>query len=66
MNLRNVRSIVMSIARVWYQSSVAEVMEALGTNASRLTSPEAKERLKKYRHNELEFKKRSTLLRLLQ
>ncbi|MBM4432960.1 MAG: HAD-IC family P-type ATPase, partial [Chloroflexi bacterium] len=52
--------------RVWYQSSVAEVMEALETNDLGLASAEAKERLKKYGHNELKFKKRSALLRLLQ
>jgi len=56
----------MSNTRVWYQSSVAGVMEALETNDSGLTSAEAKERLKRYGHNELEFKGRSSLLRLLQ
>jgi len=50
---------------VWYQMPVAEVMQALDTNEIGLTSIEAKHRLKKYGHNELKFKRRSPIIRLL-
>ncbi|MBA3066364.1 HAD-IC family P-type ATPase, partial [bacterium] len=49
----------------WYQLSIEEVFEALGTVSSGLTSSEAKVRLEKYGYNELEVKKRSSLIRFL-
>ena len=49
----------------WYQLPVPEVISALATDKAGLKSEEAKLRLKKYGHNELEFKRRSSLVRLL-
>jgi len=49
----------------WYQIPVLEVMEDLMTNESGLTSAEAQLRLKKYGYNELVFKSRGALIRLL-
>jgi len=49
----------------WYQLPVSEVVSALATNETGLTSAEAKIRLSKYGHNELEFKRRGPLIRLL-
>ncbi len=55
----------MSNRQEWYQLSVLEVMEALAASESGLTSAETKVRLKKYGYNELKFKRRSSLIRLL-
>jgi magnesium-transporting ATPase (P-type) len=55
----------MSSRRAWYQQSVTEVMEALAANGDGLTSSEAQFRLKKYGYNELKFKRRGALIRLL-
>ena len=49
----------------WYELPIEQVFEALGTASSGLTSSEAKVRLEKYGHNELEVKKRSPLIRFL-
>jgi Ca2+-transporting ATPase len=49
----------------WYQQPVSEAIKTLATDKAGLTSDEAKLRLKKYGHNELEFKRRSSLIRLL-
>ena len=49
----------------WYQQSVAKVLRALATDKAGLTSTEARLRLTKYGHNELEFKRRGPLIRLL-
>ena len=49
----------------WYQLPVSEVIKTLATDKAGLTSEEASLRLKKYGHNELEFKRRSSLIRLL-
>jgi len=49
----------------WYQLPVSEVVSVLSTNEAGLTSAEAKLRLSKYGHNELEFKRRGPLIRLL-
>lgn len=49
----------------WYQLSVEQVFEVLETGDSGLTSSEAKARLEKYGYNELRFKKRGPLIRLL-
>ena len=54
-----------SSKKLWYQQPVSEVVRTLATDKAGLTSEEAKLRLKKYGHNELEFKKRSSLIRLL-
>ncbi|MFC1903734.1 cation-translocating P-type ATPase, partial [Chloroflexota bacterium] len=55
----------MSSKNNWYQLPVLEVTKTLATDKTGLTSNEAKLRLKKYGHNELEFKRRSSLIRLL-
>jgi len=49
----------------WYQIPVLEVMKDLMTDESGLTSAEAQLRLIKYGYNELVFKSRGTLIRLL-
>jgi len=49
----------------WYQLPVTEVKKALATTDAGLSSSEAKLRLKKYGYNELEFKGRGMLVRLL-
>jgi Ca2+-transporting ATPase len=49
----------------WYQIPVADVRKALATGESGLTSAEAQLRLKKYGYNELVFKSRGSLIRLL-
>jgi len=49
----------------WYQLPVSEVVQVLATNEAGLTSAEARLRLSKYGHNELEFKRRGLLIRLL-
>lgn len=49
----------------WYQLPASEVIKTLATDKAGLASDEAKLRLKKYGHNELEFKRRSSLVRLL-
>jgi len=49
----------------WYQLSVEQVFEALKASSAGLTSSEAKDRLKKYGYNELEYKKPSVLMRFL-
>ncbi len=49
----------------WYQLSVAEAMQSLATDENGLSSAEASRRLAKYGHNELVFKRRGALVRLL-
>ncbi len=49
----------------WYQLSVEQVFEALAAGSAGLTSSEAKARLEKYGYNELKFKRRGPLTRLL-
>jgi P-type Ca2+ transporter type 2C len=49
----------------WYQQENEKVFELLQTSSSGITEAEAKERLQKYGHNELELKKRSAFIRLL-
>lgn len=49
----------------WYQRSVEEVFSLLSTDASGLTTQEAKRRLQQYGYNELEVKRRSALVRFL-
>ncbi|MFC2001122.1 cation-translocating P-type ATPase [Chloroflexota bacterium] len=55
----------MSTRNNWYQQPVAEVLRALATDKAGLTPTEASLRLTKYGHNELEFKRRGLLIRLL-
>ena len=55
----------MSNGTKWYQQPVAAVMEALVTVETGLTSTEAGHRLTKYGYNELRFKRRGPLIRLL-
>jgi Ca2+-transporting ATPase len=50
----------------WYQLPVEAVFELLNAKSSGLTSVEAKTRLDKYGYNELEFKRRSSLVRFLE
>ena len=49
----------------WYQLSVEQIFEALGSGGGGLTPSEAKARLEKYGYNELEVKKRGSLIRFL-
>ena len=49
----------------WYQLSAEQTFEALEASNIGLTSSEAKARLEKYGFNELKFKKRGPLVRLL-
>ncbi len=49
----------------WYRLSKSDVLKLLATDDKGLTSAEAKLRLKKYGYNELIFKGRSALVRLL-
>jgi Ca2+-transporting ATPase len=49
----------------WYQLPAAEAMKTLVTDKNGLSSDEAKKRLARYGHNELVFKKRGALVRLL-
>ncbi|MFC1930016.1 cation-translocating P-type ATPase [Chloroflexota bacterium] len=49
----------------WYQLPASEVIQTLATDKAGLTSAEAKLRLAKYGYNELEFKGRGPLIRLL-
>ena len=49
----------------WYQLPIKEVRQVLGTDESGLVSSEAKLRLKRYGYNELVFKRRGPLIRLL-
>jgi len=50
---------------IWYQLSVAEVMESIAASEAGLASSEVQARLKKYGYNEIKFKKRGALIRLL-
>ncbi len=52
-------------AREWYQMSPREVAAALHTSEAGLTSAEAADRLARYGHNEIKFKKTSALVRFL-
>jgi len=52
-------------AKRWYQLSAEEVFEALESGSTGLNTSESKARLEIYGHNELKFKKRSTLIRFL-
>ncbi|HEY77490.1 MAG TPA: HAD-IC family P-type ATPase [Dehalococcoidia bacterium] len=49
----------------WYQLSVAEAIKSLATDENGLSSTEASKRLARYGHNELVFKRRGALVRLL-
>ncbi|HUW67612.1 MAG TPA: HAD-IC family P-type ATPase [Candidatus Nanoarchaeia archaeon] len=49
----------------WYQLPVEEAFEALNSGYSGLTSEEAKIRLDRFGYNELKFKKKSPVIRLL-
>jgi Ca2+-transporting ATPase len=49
----------------WYQLSAAEAMKSLATDENGLSSAEAGKRLARYGHNELVFKRRGALVRLL-
>jgi len=49
----------------WYQMSVSEVVKSLDTDETGLAPAEAELRLKEYGYNELTFKGRSPLVRLL-
>jgi Ca2+-transporting ATPase len=49
----------------WYQMSAAEAMQSLTTDENGLSSAEASRRLARYGHNELVFKRRGALVRLL-
>lgn len=51
--------------RSWYQLTTEEVFNVLQTSSDGITTAEAKNRQGKYGYNELEFKKRSALVRLL-
>lgn len=55
----------MSNGTKWYQQPVAAVMKALVAAEMGLTSTEARHRLAKYGYNELRFKRRGPLIRLL-
>ena len=55
----------MSNKASWYQLPISEVVQSLATNETGLTSGEAKRRLTKHGYNELKFKRRSPLIRLL-
>ncbi|MDD4939779.1 MAG: HAD-IC family P-type ATPase [Candidatus Omnitrophica bacterium] len=49
----------------WYSKPVEEVFTRLSTGRSGLTQEEAKKRLGEFGHNELKFKRRSSLVRFL-
>lgn len=49
----------------WYRISIGDAFSALTSGSSGLSDIEAKNRLKQYGFNELIFKKRSALIRLL-
>lgn len=49
----------------WYELPAQRVSELLSVSEGGLTSAEARERLAKYGYNELKFKRRSALMRLL-
>ena len=49
----------------WYQLPPEQVIQALGTKQTGLTSSEAKARLEQYGYNELKVKKRSSFVRFL-
>ncbi len=55
----------MQNGKAWYQLSVEQVIDALGTSTDGLTAGEAQERLSKYGPNELEAKSTSALFRFL-
>ncbi|HEY90851.1 MAG TPA: HAD-IC family P-type ATPase, partial [Dehalococcoidia bacterium] len=55
----------MTTSNQWYQLTAEQVFEVLGSSSTGLSSTEAEARLALYGYNELEYKKRSALLRLL-
>ncbi|MFO7772944.1 MAG: HAD-IC family P-type ATPase [Dehalococcoidia bacterium] len=55
----------MQNGQAWYQLSVEQVLDALETSTDGLTTSQAKERLSKYGHNELEVKATSALVRFI-
>ncbi len=55
----------MSNGKSWYQLSAAETFGLLAADNTGLSSSEAKARLERYGYNELKFKKRGALVRLL-
>jgi P-type Ca2+ transporter type 2C len=55
----------MSEKKEWYQLTTEEVFEALASSGGGITSDEAKDRLRKYGHNELKIKKQSPIVRFL-
>lgn len=55
----------MSNDKSWYQLSAAETFELLAAGDTGLSSSGAKARLERYGYNELKFKKRGVLVRLL-
>ena len=55
----------MLVNNEWYQKSASQVTQSLETRDTGLTSEEAKARLARYGYNELKFKRRGSLVRLL-
>jgi len=63
--MRSMKKSVSQNETTWYQLSVEQVLETQHSGRSGLTPDEAKARLGRYGYNELEFKKRSALIRFL-
>jgi magnesium-transporting ATPase (P-type) len=55
----------MTTSNQWYQLTAEQVFEVLGSSNTGLSFTEAKARIEQYGYNELEYKKRSMLQRLL-